>query len=164
MESKSPKLLFSLTSNTTSTNDIHEKEQKNNSEDEVLNALESQFYLQDFEPIPYLWHNLPENLTEEYINQNQIDRERALDVINDQLSNKVMSSYDSFVQAMNRIQQLGWSLRESTQICRESRSSLKTSKDQLAVGNLKVVALYKRRQIYKAIISQLLEIKKICET
>lgn len=87
--------------------------------------------------------------------------DNSLDQVDQRLSQKVMSSYDSFVVAMKKIQNLHQDLQASALYARDSKDGLALAKDHLAVAGLRIVALYKKRQRYRAIIELLLELKQL---
>lgn len=62
---------------------------------------------------------------------------------------------------MKKIQNLHEDVSASSLFARESKDGLTLAKDHMAVAGLKTVALYKKRQRYRAIIELLLELKQL---
>jgi hypothetical protein len=123
--------------------------------------VDPRFFTPEFDPMINLFSLLPSNPEPSwYLNTARIF-EYSLDQVDQRLSQKVMSSYDSFVVAMKKIQNLHQDLQASSSYARDSKDGLSLAKDHLAVAGLRIVALYKKRQRYRAIIELLLELKQL---
>lgn len=135
------------------------EEKQTKTDDQIMSGLDAKFYTQDFDIMKYLWTILPSTSQEMYLLAKE--HERALEIINEKLSQKVIDSYQSFMNAMKKIQDLEKELQNATQKCREGRGELRTAKEQLAVGGLYITVLYRRRHLYKNIIDYLIKIRNI---
>eukprot|EP01117_Protostelium_nocturnum_P007743 TRINITY_DN2771_c1_g3_i1.p1 TRINITY_DN2771_c1_g3~~TRINITY_DN2771_c1_g3_i1.p1 ORF type:complete len:978 (+),score=333.39 TRINITY_DN2771_c1_g3_i1:163-3096(+) len=100
-------------------------------------------------------------LDEKYVELQRKDKERSLDAINSKLSSKVMNNYNSFVQGMTQIHELGVDLQTSADVCKEGRKSLLNAKEELIQRVLVILAKNKKKQRYVQIMKQLMEVKRV---
>ena len=75
-----------------------------------MGKLEPGFCSPDFDPMDYLWEHLPDPVTEKYILDQQSERKRQLEIINELLSKNVLDSYDSFGEFHESIMCLNFSV------------------------------------------------------
>lgn len=108
--------------------------------------------------------NIPEDMDAQILESATKEKEQAHDVISSILSKKVMNNYGAFVQGMTQIHELGMDLQSSTIVCKNGRRSLNQAKEELIKNVLVILSEYRRRQIYKEIVENLIHVKKILNT
>eukprot|EP01114_Cavostelium_apophysatum_P008475 TRINITY_DN2099_c0_g1_i1.p1 TRINITY_DN2099_c0_g1~~TRINITY_DN2099_c0_g1_i1.p1 ORF type:complete len:934 (-),score=252.92 TRINITY_DN2099_c0_g1_i1:24-2825(-) len=131
------------------------------SDEEIMEKLSSEFYTEKMNTTLFMLEKLPAELTEAWFDRELFEKERALDQITSKLSQKVMSNYNAFVEAMSHINDLATDLQISASVCKSGRHNLNTTKEHLILRVLTILVKYRKRQRYKEIIESLVNIKRI---
>eukprot|EP01119_Soliformovum_irregulare_P017840 TRINITY_DN5361_c0_g1_i1.p1 TRINITY_DN5361_c0_g1~~TRINITY_DN5361_c0_g1_i1.p1 ORF type:complete len:938 (+),score=326.83 TRINITY_DN5361_c0_g1_i1:314-2815(+) len=111
--------------------------------------------------IAWFKKHCPPDLGMTFVDQEIEEKEKALDIISSKLSKQVMSNYGSFVQAMTEIHQLGVDLQTSAMVCKDGRANLQQAKQELIQRVIVILAEHRRRQMYKHILENLTDIRKL---
>lgn len=140
----------------------HQQQQQQQQLKEVDLTIDPRLYDLNFDAMGDLWKNLlPDTQLLKWIPETLKIRELQLSEISGQLSRRVMDNYDSFVSTNQGIQKLVQELKQSKELCKNSRYSVNEAKTQLANGGLFVIALYERKERYLNMVKHLQNIKKI---
>lgn len=123
------------------------------SDDEILSQLPEYFYDPEVDVVERLLQSMPEEGTDQYLADLIKVRNRQHDIVNSQLSDRVMSNYDAFVQGMMKIKELGDDLKTTAVLCRNGRANLYKANHDLISGPLAVVATNRKRILYKVSLS-----------
>ena len=116
-----------------------------------------------FDAVHHMLESLPEQLGEAFV-QGQIQHTQGvLDLINSQLSARVMRSYGAFVHGMAQVQQLERDLMASAILCRSARRHLGLVQDGMVVGSLHVLSQLKRKANLAQLIDQLGALRSLAE-
>ena len=79
-------------------------------------------------------------------------QEKVLAVVNNRLGKTVMNNYNSFVDGMTNVQEVGADLNMTSMLCKNGRKRLKKAQENLVKGGLMIVAKYRKKKTLKVII------------
>eukprot|EP00005_Dracoamoeba_jomungandri_P013800 CAMPEP_0174266650 /NCGR_PEP_ID=MMETSP0439-20130205/31006_1 /TAXON_ID=0 /ORGANISM="Stereomyxa ramosa, Strain Chinc5" /LENGTH=832 /DNA_ID=CAMNT_0015353745 /DNA_START=31 /DNA_END=2526 /DNA_ORIENTATION=+ len=131
---------------------------------ELVEALPSQFKKKEFKAVEYVIESLPPDVDEDWLLAEKETKENLLLLVQSDLSSRVLRSYNNFVQGMNQIQELGQDLRKTAVFCKEARAKLANSKDELTRSGFQILLLSKRKQELNSVLSHLSAIHQILVT
>jgi hypothetical protein len=112
-------------------------------DEDIINTIDKRFFLENFDVMSYVWQVVGEDLNA--VPKIVSERERQLEALTNKLSTKVLDSYDSFMEAMRKIQELEQDLNNTKMTCRATRYDLKNANNELAIGGLTISGLHRRR-------------------
>ncbi|KAF0977913.1 hypothetical protein FDP41_003235 [Naegleria fowleri] len=90
-------------------------------------------------------------------------QEKVLGVVNNRLGKTVMNNYNSFVEGMTNVQEVGADLNMTSLMCKNGRKRLKKAHENLVHGGLMIVALYRKKKSLKTLEYYLGRIKEIVD-
>jgi syndetin len=160
----------------------------------ALAGLEAEFYDENFDACAYLLSSMPstrsrrkkiekskendddnddeeeeeeeeeEDDDDSWIAKQTVQKGIALEIIKSQLSTRIMESYDSFVQGMVEIGELGDDLQTAARLCKSGRENLFLAKRSLVQNKLALLATHRKRILHEQVLRQVLAIKELRET
>eukprot|EP01091_Cochliopodium_minus_P015510 TRINITY_DN5547_c0_g1_i1.p1 TRINITY_DN5547_c0_g1~~TRINITY_DN5547_c0_g1_i1.p1 ORF type:complete len:935 (+),score=271.87 TRINITY_DN5547_c0_g1_i1:16-2820(+) len=143
---------------------VKEHKVKKRSTDEVMQSLDKRFNEENMSIKDYLLESMPKDeKIHSWIDKQLENSQESLDVISDQLNDKVMSNYDSFVKAMLQIQELQDDLSNTTLICKYGRQNLALLRDNFVKSGMELLASYRKKSNYKTVLDNLLIMKGIMD-
>ena len=133
-------------------------EDKLSAEEDILNSV-SNIYFQDVQPdesikgidlVEYILTQPTVDLTDEASILTELNKyEKVLGVVNNRLGKTVMNNYNSFVDGMTNVQEVGADLTMTSLMCRNWRKRIKKAQEDLVKGGLMIVAQYRKKKSLK---------------
>jgi len=136
----------------------------------ILSALQlpPQYYDADFDPIEYTLRSMPSasdpTKLAQHIEQELRAQSEKQSVVKKRLWTRILGSYDSFAQRMREIGELGQDLRDTTDLCHDTRSHLLQTRTELSQGVLTVISQERKRQVYRALLKTVRELREVQST
>jgi hypothetical protein len=130
-------------------------------DEDIINTIDKRFFLENFDVMSYVWQVVGEDLNA--VPKIVSERERQLEALTNKLSTKVLDSYDSFMEAMRKIQELEQDLNNTKMTCRATRYDLKNANNELAIGGLTISGLHRRRSEVNDVLSYVEQIKNLLQ-
>eukprot|EP01112_Ceratiomyxa_fruticulosa_P022483 TRINITY_DN8232_c1_g1_i1.p1 TRINITY_DN8232_c1_g1~~TRINITY_DN8232_c1_g1_i1.p1 ORF type:complete len:995 (+),score=244.59 TRINITY_DN8232_c1_g1_i1:207-3191(+) len=130
-------------------------------EEEVLKSLPPEYFVANYDSVTNMLIGLPSDVDSTYLNTLINTKDDVLNIVNQRLFNKVMGSYNEFVQGMAQIHELGLDLQQSMEMCRGARKTVNHLQHSLAFGALSILGNFKRRQIWSQILNDLQALREL---
>ena len=128
------------------------------------NESENENDINNFDPENFVLEKLPEQLTVEYLLDEQQKYKRQLVVVSRKVSELILKNQPSYAQELERVTQLLSDLSQAIQVCTKARQCLDRSKVNFTCSSLGIVASYRRREILIGLLRSLKKIKTLQET
>eukprot|EP00727_Mastigamoeba_balamuthi_P011144 m51a1_g6652 hypothetical protein (973) ;mRNA; r:138499-141826 len=141
---------------------VVEDETPRRPDDEIMAEMSGRYYAMAPDAVTgdVLAH-LPDVIDFAWIENAIWEHEHALEIVNGDISARVLSSYNEFVEGMRRIHDVGIDLQQSGVVCKNARLGLHAAKEQAASPSLRIVSKYRRQQLCSALISILTDIQRV---
>ncbi|KAL9644878.1 hypothetical protein ABK040_005358 [Willaertia magna] len=169
----SSKSLSQSTSTTALSTTSNNSKYKNLSDEDILKLvpeilfqdLQQEEEKPEFDLVEYLLQRETTNLDDEQTVLQELQKhEKVLEVVNGRLCKTVMNNYNSFVEGMTNVQEIGTDLKLTSILCKNGRKRLKKAQDNLVKGGLLIVAKYRKKKSLKNLDYYLNRIKDVVDT
>ncbi|CAH0517906.1 unnamed protein product [Peronospora belbahrii] len=123
-------------------------------EDQVLNALDARFYTETFDPVAYMFENLPENTDDmkAFMHTEISAVDVVRDVIDTQLRADVQANQSTLLEGLNVVQEVDLDLIRAQIHVKNGRRLLATAKNDLVLRSLEIIKIKRNRDRVNEII------------
>eukprot|EP01028_Stygiella_incarcerata_P001360 TRINITY_DN12340_c0_g1_i1.p1 TRINITY_DN12340_c0_g1~~TRINITY_DN12340_c0_g1_i1.p1 ORF type:complete len:1033 (+),score=247.66 TRINITY_DN12340_c0_g1_i1:222-3101(+) len=125
----------------------------------IIDNLPKEYFREDADPIRGLLERLPEVLTDQYFQHTETELTFELDIISQQLSEKVSKNYSSFVSGMTQIHNIGKEVETTTELCTSGRHYLLDLDEHLVKGSMSVLTKKRKQDSLRKLRETLMAVK-----
>lgn len=133
---------------------------------EVIDGVEEIYFsdISEFDSSKYELDKLPSVLANDELDKYRNVLRRQQQAVSRELSKKILENQGSYVRELTRVMDLEKNLRTTTGICKQGRTNLSQTMNEMACGGLQVLAKNRRKVLLQGILKSLRFIKTLQET